>query len=214
MVINLNRDLSDKIIDFIHEAGVLKNTRRTGWQWRGIQNCESLADHSYRVVLLSMVLADALVEKGEKLNMEKLLRMATLHEICEARIGDIPFPAVKYIGKKVKKAAEAEAVREMTEPLGNFGAKYSQIFNEFEECDSIEAKIVRAADKLEMMLQAWEYELCGNKGLQDFFDNIYTFKDIEINDLLKDISKKLINLRTQNLENASSNWQQSESEEK
>jgi len=206
MVIVLNKDDGKKIIDFIHELGVLKNTKRTGWQWRGITNCESIADHSYRVIILSMLLGDLMAENGEDVDMEKLLRMATLHEICEVRIGDIPFPAVKYIGKDIKKRAESEAVRDMTSQFGRVGKRYSQLFDEFEMGQTIEAKIVKAADKLEMMVQAWEYELCGHKGLRDFFENNSTFEDIEFNEFLGKISKKLREMREKNLSENSCSW--------
>ena len=52
------------VLDFIEEIGVLKNLSRTGWRFRGIKDAESVADHCYRVSLLSMILADVLTETG------------------------------------------------------------------------------------------------------------------------------------------------------
>ncbi|MBI1927725.1 HD domain-containing protein, partial [Candidatus Poribacteria bacterium] len=46
------------VLNFIEEIGVLKNLPRTGWRFRGIKDAESVADHCYRVSLLSMLLAD------------------------------------------------------------------------------------------------------------------------------------------------------------
>ena len=51
------------VLDFIEEIGVLKNLPRTGWRFRGIKDAESIADHCYRVSLLSMILADVLTEQ-------------------------------------------------------------------------------------------------------------------------------------------------------
>jgi len=56
-------DLKESI-GFILQAGILKNLPRTGWLLRGIKNPESVADHSYRTALLSMLLGDLLKGKG------------------------------------------------------------------------------------------------------------------------------------------------------
>ena len=80
------------VLDFIEEIGVLKNLPRTGWRFRGIKDAESIADHCYRVSLLSMILADVLTEQDVPLDVEKVMRLALLHEIAEARVGDLPFP--------------------------------------------------------------------------------------------------------------------------
>ena len=92
------------VLDFIEEIGVLKNLPRTGWRFRGIKDAESVADHCYRVSLLSMILADVLTAQDVPLDVEKVMRIALLHEVAEARIGDLPFPALKYIPEAVKEA--------------------------------------------------------------------------------------------------------------
>jgi putative hydrolase of HD superfamily len=153
-----------------------------------------------------MTLGDALIDAGEELNMEKLLRMAILHEICEVRTGDIPYPAVRYLGRDVKKNAEKMAVRDMVASLGNWGSHYGEVFESFENGEGLEAEVVRAADKLEMLLQAFEYELCGHGGLQDFWDNEDTFADIEINEFLTLLLAQLRKVREKKLEEGSSRW--------
>ena len=106
------------VLDFIEEIGVLKNLPRTGWRFRGIKDAESIADHCYRVSLLSMILADVLTEQEVSLEVEKVMRLALLHEVAEARIGDLPFPALKYIPEEVKAAGERAAVESMFEHFG------------------------------------------------------------------------------------------------
>ena len=88
---------AEAILSFIEEIGILKSLPRTGWLIHGIKNGESIADHCYRMTLLSMLLADTLVAKGMKLDTEKVMRLSLLHEIAEARIGDIPFTVLTYI---------------------------------------------------------------------------------------------------------------------
>ena len=65
---------------------------------------------------------------------------------------------------------EDEAVRILTEPLGKTGERYQALWREFEANATTEARLVKAADKLEMMIQAWEYETEGYRTLGEFWD--------------------------------------------
>lgn len=186
----------EKMIELFSESAILKKVRRTGWTWRNVPDCESIADHCYRVNLIAMMLCDALnssiKDEGERFNAEKVLRMATIHEIAECRIGDIPYPAQKYIGSGVKTAAETEAVRDMLE---SFGHGYVELWEEFENGASREGKLVKAADKFEMLLQAFEYEKAGLKTLSDFWENEATFKQIGFTPELKKFADHLAGAR-------------------
>lgn len=81
------------------ELGNLKKLKRTGWVLRGVPNPESIADHSFRVALITFFLADELKKRGVEINPDKAVRIALLHDIGEARITDIPQPALKYVDK-------------------------------------------------------------------------------------------------------------------
>ena len=175
------------ILDFIEEIGVLKNLPRTGWRFRGIKDAESVADHCYRVSLLSMILADVLAEQGVPLDVEKVMRLALLHEVAEARIGDLPFPALEYIPEAVKKTGEQAAVESMFEHFGPLQQKYMQLWEEFEEGTSIEGKLVRAADKLELMIQVLEYEKIGYRSLDKFWTNPWNFRSFDHSPLIQEI---------------------------
>ena len=59
------------------------------------------------------------------MDVEKVMRLALLHEIAEARIGDLPFPALKYIPEAVKTAGERAAVEAMFERFGPLKQKYN-----------------------------------------------------------------------------------------
>ena len=175
------------ILDFIEEIGVLKNLPRTGWRFRGIKDAESVADHCYRVSLLSMILADVLAEQDVPLDVEKVMRLALLHEVAEARIGDLPFPALEYIPEEVKKTGEQAAVESMFEHFGPLQKKYMQLWDEFEEGTSIEGKLVRAADKLELMIQVLEYEKIGYRSLDKFWTNPWNFRSFDDSPLIREI---------------------------
>lgn len=183
------------LVEFIEEIGRLKLIPRTGWRFHGIEAPESVADHSYRVTLVAMLLGDILLRRGVKLDMEKLLRMAVLHEIPEAKIGDVPFPAFQYLPEEVKEKAEKEAVSSMTSKLGNLGERYMELWTEFEERGSLEAKVVRAADKLELMIQVYEYEKIGYRNLDRFWVNPWNRRDFDVHPIVNEIMKALENMR-------------------
>ena len=183
------------ILNFIEEIGALKLFPRMGWVVDGIKNAESVAEHCYRMSLLSMVLSDTLVEKGINLDTEKVMRLALLHEIAEARIGDIPFTARHYVGSESKEAAERLASQEMLAELGYLGSRYQDLWEEFETGKTLEAKLVRAADKLEMMIQVLTYEKTGFRSLDLFWTNPWNQKDFDFDPLLEEIMTLLQNER-------------------
>ena len=104
------------LIDFFHEIGSLKDLKRTGWLMRKVSNPESVADHSFRTAVMALILAPRL-----KLNTEKCLKMAVLHDLAEARIGDIPGREKEedqLIRDKHKQAMEKKEYRSFYEKKG------------------------------------------------------------------------------------------------
>ena len=158
-----------EILAYMRRLGRLKNTPRSGWRLRGIKDCESVADHAYRVTHLVMLLADLLAAEGAAVDAGRALRMAQVHEIGEALIGDIPQSADSPLSTDLKHTAESSAVATLTTPLGRVGGEYRRLWEEFEEGRTPEARLVRAADKLEMLIQAREYEQVGYTCLEEFW---------------------------------------------
>ena len=187
---------AEAILSFIEEIGILKSLPRTGWLIHGIKNGESIADHCYRMTLLSMLLADTLVAKGMKLDTEKVMRLSLLHEIAEARIGYIPFTVLTYIPEEVKEIGERKAVTSMLEKFGSIGKWYQELWEEFEQNETIEAKLVRAADKLELMIQVLEYEKLGYQSLNQFWENDWNQRGFDISPLIQEIMELLTKKRT------------------
>lgn len=186
-----NEELDKVLRDFL----TLKKLRRTGWQLRGIRDGESIADHCFGVVFLTHFLS-RLVKA--KMDINKAVSIAIVHEIGETRVGDIPYVTLKYFENK--DAMETMAIGDVLEPLGKDISEESlRLFREFEDGSTVEGRFVKAIDKLEMLVTAAEYEKAGYSGLKDFWDNKFTFKAFEefpelasyANFLLKNRSKRV-----------------------
>ncbi|AFL95707.1 metal-dependent phosphohydrolase, HD superfamily [Thermococcus cleftensis] len=163
------------LLDLLLEAGNLKRLPRTGWLLRGVPNPESIADHSYRVALITLFLADELKVKGVDVNVERALKMALLHDLAEARITDIPLTAQYYIDKgKAEKKAAMELFIKTPKP-----EEYFRLWREYEEELSLEGRLVKFADKLEMLIQACEYERAGFSNLDEFWGALDSLRESE-----------------------------------
>lgn len=174
----------EEIVEFFKIVGRLKKTERLGWITRvGIQNPESVAEHIFRTALISMVIADV-----KKLNSEKMIRMALIHDLAESLTGDFDRFAKKLFTVKELNEKEEGAMKKLLNTLPkNLSEKYEEIWKEFQKGESEEAKMVRQIDKLELLFQALEYEKEGydkNK-LEPFWRVTKNEKKIEDEDLKK-----------------------------
>lgn len=143
-------------MEFLRAVGRLKGLPRTGWLEAGVEDPESVAEHSYRVTILAMVLADL-----QELDAEKTMRMALLHDMAEGEMGDLT-PEQKRRRGLVYSREEEEAIGHILSPLPeNLAERYRIFWREHLEGTSREVETVAQADKLEMLLQALEYEEAG-----------------------------------------------------
>jgi len=177
------------MLNLFAEAGKLKKLPRMGWLLRGVQSPESVAEHTFRVAFITLFLGDELRKRGMEINVEKALKIAILHDLAEARITDLPLEAQKYVDKK---KAERKA---MVDILGAERVEYFKLFQEYEEEKSPEGRLVKFADKLEMVLQAWEYEKAGSKGLEEFWEALDYLKKSEFYPYFKELVDELEKLR-------------------
>ncbi len=146
-----------RLADFLFEIGMLKRTPRTGWQFLG-SGAESVAEHAFR----SAAIAYALAEGEEGIDRDKVLRMALFHDLPEARTGDL-----NYMNQKYAVVDEARAVADQTAGLP-FGGEIADLLAEFRAQESPEARLVRDADNLEMLLQLKEHHDVGNKNANEW----------------------------------------------
>lgn len=164
---------TDAILSLAGELEILQRMPRTGFVMSGVEGPQTIAAHSFAVALWCLFLLERL-PKRTRVDQAKMLRMAVLHEIAEARIGDIPAPARRYLGDSTISRAERAAVDEM---LVSFPDSWRACWHEFEDGSTIEARIVRAADKIELMHRVLMYEQQHNGSLEKFWHWDWNFQD-------------------------------------
>jgi putative hydrolase of HD superfamily len=176
------------ILDFFKTAANLKKIPRQGWIDKvSLENPESVADHSYSMAMIGMVISDL-----ENYNSEKILKMILLHDLAESKIGDY---TPKQLDKEKKNKLENNAFNEIIKNLPDLiKSQYLQIWQEYQENNSLESKIVHQIDKLEMALQAKIYEKDGysQEKLETFFESAKTdITDPKLKELFTKIIKDI-----------------------
>jgi putative hydrolases of HD superfamily len=162
------------MISTLIELQRLKRLERTGWTLRGLApGAESVAAHSYGVTVAAMMLADELRARGTSVNVERLLRMALLHDWAEARVGDMPRTGGEYFGAETRRRAERAAFDDIVRGLGRrIEAEYSALHEDYEHRASLEARLVKAADIIDLLVQALAFERAGVRGLDEFWEGV------------------------------------------
>lgn len=157
----------------------LKRLRRAGYLHYGLEDGEHIADHVFGVVFWSLLVADHLRDQGQPLSRERVLVMALLHELGEARLGDLHYEARDLLGHDRVQEAEARAVARVLSPLPeSLQKEYQALWEEFEKGDTLEARVVRLADRLDLLFQSLHYERQGHP-LPAIFDHPRTRKVFE-----------------------------------
>ncbi|SCU99389.1 LANO_0F01684g1_1 [Lachancea nothofagi CBS 11611] len=177
------------VLAFLHIVQLLKTQRRTGWLDHNISPCESIADHMYRMGITSMLIKDP------KVNRDKCVRIAMVHDIAEALVGDItPFDPV---GKEEKHHRELATIQYLCEELIKpYNAQAAQEIMEdwlaYENITSLEARYVKDIDKFEMLVQCFEYEkkAGGKRDLDGFWNAINSIKTEEVQSWAQDLLQK------------------------
>ncbi len=142
---------------FLFEVGMLKRTPRTGYQFLG-SGSESVADHSFRTAVIGYVLASQ--EPDADLN--KVILMCLFHDLPEARTGDH-----NYVNKRYVRADEERAIRDQVREL-LFGDEIISLTQEFNTDDTLEARLARDADQLDLILELKEQLDLGNPSARDW----------------------------------------------
>ncbi len=159
-------DTTRKTLDFLLQANRLKTTPRTGWAQRGVPQVESVADHTCGVALTALTLAEIIPGSWDR---GKILQMAILHDLAESVTGDLSLGGSRLLPDGAKAEMEQRAMAELLTDQG-FGEGWLRTWNEFEDLACGEARIVRDADRVDLLTQALVYERnTGTVNLEEFW---------------------------------------------
>jgi 5'-deoxynucleotidase len=176
------------LLSFFRIVCNLKTIKRSGWIHKSnITSPESVADHSYSMCMMSMILAEII-----NLDSGHIMKMVIIHDLAESLVGDhMP----DDISSEEKQLVEDKAMKKIISKLPNSLRKnYLNIWNEYNDNITVNAKFVHSMDKLEMVLQAKEYEFEGypKELLQPFIKSATDYISNERFDLVFEILQAII----------------------
>ncbi len=152
-----------KISDLIFELAQLRRIKHEGWRLAGVDQPESVAEHSLRAAQIGYLLAclEGYPDPAE------VAAIGIFHDMEECRIGDIHRVASRYASADKERCA-----REQTAPLGEAGERIFKLWLQDERRDTTAGVIAKDADYLEMAAMAKEYLERGHASAQDWIDNV------------------------------------------
>lgn len=183
-------DRINKILSFLQEIEKYKTVEREMFS-SNLTRTESDAEHSWHIAMFLLLFKK---ELPENLNMKKMLKLALMHDLVEIYAGDTF--AFDKENQATKKEREFQAAGKLFSQLPeDLYKEFMDLFNEYEEAKTSEAKIVKSFDKIQPILQ----NLCSDgkswKKHGITFSDIdeYKRKYMEHNDFVLKIYEKLLN---------------------
>jgi putative hydrolase of HD superfamily len=181
----MHEQTAQALLTLYSQVAALKLLPRAGWLQRGVVVAESVAEHTFGVAVLALLIGDPVGtaahdlddagakgaggSPGSRIERGKLLAIALLHDLAEALLGDLPASARRLIGADAKRAAERRAIEELFATLPNHG-EFLALWDEYVAGSSVEARLVKELDRVEMLAQALAYERAGSRALAEFWD--------------------------------------------
>ena len=166
------------LVKFLYEAGMLKKTPRTGYQFLG-SGGESVADHSFRTAIVGYVLAS----QEPDADRNRVVLMCLFHDLPEARTGDH-----NYVNKMYVETDEERVLRDQVGGLP-IGDEIMDLSREFAAIDTLESRLSRDADQLDLILELKEQMDLGNPNAKDWLS--YAVKRL-LTDRAKEMAQEIL----------------------
>jgi putative hydrolase of HD superfamily len=155
-------------IKFLDVVMRLKLVPRSGWISYRISkhDVESVSSHSYSVAVIALTLSEAMRLTSRRVDVERVLKMALLHDLSESLTFDISKAYLRYLGRRgsqLKMHLERKAISRILSGLETeqLVQAFRTTLEEYSSLKSLEARIVHSADALDILLQIIEYERMG-----------------------------------------------------
>lgn len=168
------------LVDLVQLLDRLALLPRTGWLLRGVADPESIAEHTLGVAVVAAALVDDVRARGVAVDGERVLRMALVHDAAEIFTGDIPMPAkTDALDAALSEAEEAQLARVLPPEM-------LALWRDAERGASLEARIVKAADKIQMVVKALTYEQQRRGDVRELLENARNRRHMDL-DLAKEL---------------------------
>lgn len=165
---------ADSLLRLLWRTERLEAFPRTGWQTCGVTSPESVASHSYVVAVTALWLADHL---DDPVDTERVLRLALVHDLPEAMLTDLPRPVKQRLGTAACQNAEQKALDELFEP---HLAHWRLAHEEYVAAQTLEARLVKGADKIQLLAKALQYSVEHRGRTERFFADRKRYDDYGI----------------------------------
>jgi putative hydrolase of HD superfamily len=174
---------NETLLELLLELQTLDRVPRMGYLLRGVSDPESITEHSWHVAFLVW----ALGPRVPGLDLLRALEIALVHDLAEVRTGDLPRVAKRYFAHGTQEAAEREVIDELSGPLAGRAA---ELMAEYRAAETPEARLVKACDKLQLMIKVAAYERWGAGWLGEFWENPENFPELGI-DAVRELFEEL-----------------------
>ena len=170
-------------LEILHVAERLKDTPRHCTTTKG--RTESVAEHSWRMSLMASLLRHEFPD----LDMDKVVNMCLIHDLGECFTGDIP----TFVKTDADRAAEDELLDQWVKSLPDeLSADIAALYDEMNAQETAEAKVYKALDKLEALIQHNESPLSTWSENEYELNKTYAFDTVSFSDWLTELRKAIL----------------------
>lgn len=166
------------VADLLFESLLLKKLPRSGYAFLGAGS-ESVAEHTYSVTFIAWVMSQLETD----IDALRLISMCLVHDLPEARIGDL-----NYVQRRYVTAHEEKAVADAAEKLP-FGERLKELVAEFNQGESAEALLARDADQLALLIDLKGILDGGHQPARLWIDNVTKRLQTELG---KNLAEKIL----------------------
>jgi putative hydrolase of HD superfamily len=170
-------------LEILHVAERLKDTPRHCTTTKG--RTESVAEHSWRMSLMASLLRHEFPD----LDMDKVVNMCLIHDLGECFTGDIP----TFVKTDADRAAEDALLDQWVKSLPDeLSADIAALYDEMNAQETAEAKVYKALDKLEALIQHNESPLSTWTENEYELNKTYAFDTVSFSDWLTELRKAIL----------------------
>lgn len=168
----------EELLEILHVSERLKDAVRHCYTSGGRR--ESVAEHSWRTALMAYLIADEFPEA----DMNKVIKMCLIHDLGEAFTGDIPVFKKTEGDEKKEEELLLSWTRSLPEPCAS---EMTALFSEMAERKTLEAKIYKAMDSLEAVIQHNESDLSTWEPHEYELNRGYAYDRVEFSPFLREL---------------------------